>query len=312
MIGFVLAAGYGTRMRPLSDHLPKALVPVWGNPILGWMLERLWEGGIETIGVNAHYHADLIYRYCEDSTVPFSVFHEKERIRGTGGAIHFARDFLSTEPLFCICNAEPVKQVDMFSLSTRFEALSADCALVSVPCRSGGTIFFDPETHEYTGTRDDPLDFDREGNAFFIGITFYRRDVLDLITASDFSAVPIWKRIQERGGSTKILTVEDIYWRDIGSPQDLAGAYFDYLNGCVVCPLPAGMRFDPERKCAYPETYTQQQLTKVGVNCWLETLSIPTGVSMKNCIVLSGSRLPQSGIMKNVIVTPWGDISFDD
>ena len=311
MIGFVLAAGFGTRMHPLSDHLPKALVPVCGRPVLGWMLERLWQSGIETIGVNAHHLADHVYAYRESSSIPFSLFHESDRIRGTGGAIHFARDFLSGDETFCICNAEPIKSVDMAELAMRFLELNTNCALVCVPCVTAGTIFYNRITNEYTGTRDDALDFGREGNAFYIGIAFYRREVLDLVTSADFSAVPIWRRIQEQGGSTKILLAPGVYWRDIGTPVDLAGAYFDYLNGHVEYPLPEGLSFEPEKKRVFPKSCLDSDLSGIGPNCWIETSTVPAELSMESCIVLNDSRLPQTGIKKNSIVTPWGDISFE-
>ncbi len=54
MRGFILAAGFGTRLRPLSDHVPKAMVRVAGKPLLGHALDFFVENGIESIGVNSH------------------------------------------------------------------------------------------------------------------------------------------------------------------------------------------------------------------------------------------------------------------
>jgi mannose-1-phosphate guanylyltransferase len=63
MKAIVLAAGYGTRLSPLSKYLPKPLIPILGKPILGHILHKLNRSGIADIGVNMHHHADLVRQF---------------------------------------------------------------------------------------------------------------------------------------------------------------------------------------------------------------------------------------------------------
>ena len=95
MRGFVLAAGFGTRLRPLTDHIPKALVPVCGKPLLARSLAFLRGHGVTEIAVNSHYLADKIESFRREQKECFSLFHEEGNIRGTGGALYFAGEFLS-------------------------------------------------------------------------------------------------------------------------------------------------------------------------------------------------------------------------
>ena len=82
----VLAAGLGVRMRPLTDHMPKPLVPVAGKPLLDHVLDRLSAQGVERVVVNVHYLADLIERHVASRKTPQIVISdERAKLLNTGG-----------------------------------------------------------------------------------------------------------------------------------------------------------------------------------------------------------------------------------
>ena len=115
----ILAAGLGSRLRPLTDHLPKALVPVAGKPLLQHQLEKLHEAGIPEAIVNLHHHADQIEDWCADHPSPVRVLFSDERAQllDTGGALKHALPLLRDmqQPLL-------VHNVDILS-NARFEPL---------------------------------------------------------------------------------------------------------------------------------------------------------------------------------------------
>ena len=68
MRALLLAAGLGTRLRPLTNYLPKCLVPIHGRPLLDYWLETLLENGIEQVLINTHYMAPMVQQYLKKST----------------------------------------------------------------------------------------------------------------------------------------------------------------------------------------------------------------------------------------------------
>ena len=99
----ILAAGFGSRMRPLTDTLPKPLVPVAGKPLIGYAFDRLREANVKTAVVNAHYLADQIDVYCASIADPQVITSdERDAILDTGGGISRALPKLGEQPFFVL------------------------------------------------------------------------------------------------------------------------------------------------------------------------------------------------------------------
>ena len=102
----VLAAGLGTRMRPITERLPKALVEVAGKPLVGWGLDALAAVGVEKVVVNVHHHADQVAAYLARREHPrIVVSDERDQLLDSAGAIVKALPELGTEPFF-VLNAD--------------------------------------------------------------------------------------------------------------------------------------------------------------------------------------------------------------
>jgi GTP:adenosylcobinamide-phosphate guanylyltransferase len=156
MRGFILAAGFGTRLKPITDTLPKALVPVCGEPLLAHNLRVLHKSGaFSAIGVNSHYLHEFMERFQRESAIPFELFYERDKIRGTGGALDFARDFLSGDETFLIANVDILHKFDIAELASRFVKEGRICSQVSIPTDSLGTVLYDSVTGDYLGVSDD-------------------------------------------------------------------------------------------------------------------------------------------------------------
>lgn len=99
----VLAAGLGTRMRPLTDRRPKPLVEVAGKPLVDHVLDRLAAAGVETAVVNVHYYADLLEHHLLGRAHPHIVISdERGELLDTGGGVKKALPLLGEDPFFSI------------------------------------------------------------------------------------------------------------------------------------------------------------------------------------------------------------------
>jgi Nucleoside-diphosphate-sugar pyrophosphorylase involved in lipopolysaccharide biosynthesis/translation initiation factor 2B, gamma/epsilon subunits (eIF-2Bgamma/eIF-2Bepsilon) len=308
LTGFILAAGFGTRLRPLTDHLPKALISVCGSPLLQRALEFYERNGIKRIGVNSHHLPELIEGFKNNSAIPFKLFHESGAIRGTGGALLFARDFLSALETFCICNVDIIADVNLASLYETFLSHDCICGLIAVPQEKDGSIYYGATTKEYCGARTErPA---AEATAEFIGMAFYKKEFLKIIAPEDFSIVPVWKRARQLGHSVKVLEVPDACWKDTGTPRALAQIHFDVLEKRLSLSAPSDLTVDFDNKRAYPKTFSSNEISALGRDVWCEASNIPDGVFLEKCVVLRGAKIPVKEHVKNVLITPWGEMEI--
>lgn len=112
MRALLLAAGFGTRLRPITDHVPKCLVPVHGKPLLGYWLDLLLNNNVERILVNTHYLPDVVRQFVADSPWRDSIdlVHE-DTLLGTGGTVLANRKFFSNGP-FMVAHADNLTRFD--------------------------------------------------------------------------------------------------------------------------------------------------------------------------------------------------------
>ena len=120
MKAMVFAAGLGTRLKPITDTLPKALVPVCGRPLLRHVMDRLHDAGIDDIVVNVHHFAGMIVSYLQQQDIPglkVAVSDESDRLLETGGGIFHARELLlDGEPddgRFLVHNVDILSDLDI-------------------------------------------------------------------------------------------------------------------------------------------------------------------------------------------------------
>lgn len=132
MKAMVFAAGLGTRLKPLTDTMPKALVPVAGTPLLGHVLKKLAGAGYDDIVVNVHHFPDQIIEYLsgKDFGALISVSDERDLLRETGGGIRYAQALLGEEP-FLVHNVDILSNLDLGWLRDRHSPDTLATLLVS-------------------------------------------------------------------------------------------------------------------------------------------------------------------------------------
>jgi len=133
----VLAAGFGERMRPLTDRMPKPLVSVAGRPLIDHVLDRLAAAGIERAVVNVHYLADQIERHLKSRTAPTIVISdERDKLLDTGGGVVKALGAIGNEP-FVHVNSDTIwidgVKPNLEKLAEAFDPAQMDALLLLAP-----------------------------------------------------------------------------------------------------------------------------------------------------------------------------------
>ena len=144
----IFAAGLGTRLRPLTDTMPKALVPVGGQPLLWHVLMRLRDAGFGRIVINVHHFAGQITDYLEANQhfgLDISISDERQQLLDTGGGIRHALPLFSTDSPVLIHNVDILSNADLTSLYDTAVDSCADALLLVSHRDTKRYLLFDDE-----------------------------------------------------------------------------------------------------------------------------------------------------------------------
>lgn len=200
----VLAAGIGSRMRPLTDDRPKALVEVGGRALIDHALDRLAEAGVETAVVNVHHFADQMEAHLARRSWPrILISDERAGLLDSGGGIARAAAMLGPGPIF-VANTDNIwiegAKPALRALAEAWDPDRMDiCILLATRARSTG--FERPEGFLRDGdgrlTHSNSVDPLPPYNN--IGFQILKPEILDGPPGGAFSIVPIWKRLSAQG-----------------------------------------------------------------------------------------------------------------
>jgi mannose-1-phosphate guanylyltransferase len=115
---FLLAAGLGTRLKPITDKTPKCLVPICGKPLLAWWIDLMEKHGIREVLINLHYLSSKVEDFVKayNTKIKFQLFYE-EKLIGSGGTLRENKDFVKDEEAFFILYADNLTNYDLTSFS---------------------------------------------------------------------------------------------------------------------------------------------------------------------------------------------------
>lgn len=155
MKAMIFAAGLGTRLKPITDTLPKALVPVCGKPLIEHVVRRLKSAGIDQAVVNVHHFADMVVAWVQDQELmSISVSDERQMLLETGGAVLHARRYLDGCGSFLIHNVDILSDVDLGWFMSQVQPGALATLLVSER-KSSRYLLFDPLTMRLVGWKNE-------------------------------------------------------------------------------------------------------------------------------------------------------------
>lgn len=244
MRAMVLAAGLGTRLRPLTNDRPKALVEIGGRTLLELTLTRLASFGVRDVIINVHHFADLVIQYLQaNSNFGLQVeISREELLLDTGGGLKKAGWFFLQDPTrldepFILHNVDVVSTIDFQRLMNFHNGNHALATLVVQERESSRYLLFDDQG-ELCGRR---IGRDQEPELVrstpnlkalaFSGIHLISPRLLtDMTEEGVFSIIATYLRLA--GQSEKILAfrADEYYWRDLGKLEDLRQAEQDLAN----------------------------------------------------------------------------------
>ncbi len=239
----VLAAGYGTRMRPLTHTVPKALLPLWNRTLLDLNLDLLASWGVTDVLVNTHHLPERIEQHINEhprDDLRVELSYEPE-ILGTGGAVANARAFLDDKP-FWVVNADIAADVE----SEPFLGYTTDRDCI------GALWMHDQRGPRTVEMRDDRVINFRSsqpgspGTHTFCGVQLVSPDILRYIPHGEFSTiVQAYEKAMADGRVVSGIRNEECYWADMGTPSQYLDAHREVRQAWENA-QPGARLFDPD------------------------------------------------------------------
>ncbi|HQP19496.1 MAG TPA: nucleotidyltransferase family protein [Phenylobacterium sp.] len=227
----VLAAGIGSRMRPLTNDRPKALVEVGGKALIDHVLDRLADAGIETAIVNVHHFADMMEAHLAKRTTAPRIIISDERpaLLDSGGGIKAARHLLGEDPIL-VANIDSLwvggETPPLEAMKAAWDPETMDLLVLLVPRERGIGLegprgFRMDEAGRITHMADDA----NPAPLANIGFQIMKPQLLDDQPDGAFSILPLWWRLQDEGRIFGVIM--DAFWLHVGDPaaREAAEAY---------------------------------------------------------------------------------------
>ena len=293
---FILAAGLGERLRPITNFMPKPLLPILGKPVLESVLERVSPLGVHKMGINLHHKKEDIERWIKQSAFNGKIeLFTEDPVLGTGGALKNAEEFLKNST-FLVHNSDILSDIDL----TR---------LIDHHLSTGNLVTL--AVHDYP--EFNKLEVDGKGlfkgigtsqelrKLAFTGIAVYQPDFLKILPPGVSSVIDAWRKAIDEGYKIGTVDMTGCYWTDIGTPASYAKAVI------------AELRENGETVYLHPSVKSCKHIGMDGYVV-IENVSNPPspsfskrgleGIFLRNCIVLQESSVNEGSHHENCILGP--------
>jgi mannose-1-phosphate guanylyltransferase len=314
MKAMILAAGLGTRLRPLTYTMPKPMVPVLNRPLIAWAIDAFLRVGVDEIVINLHHLPEPLERYVEDEFGDRCRFHFsfEQEILGTSGGIRRVRKALENPDGFYVVNGDTVQSPPYERLRAARDQFDALATL---------TLRHPPANDRFTAVWLDEGRITGFGQGtgealMFSGSHLISNRIFDLIPDKEFSGIVDEVYMpQLAAGSTIAGVVDDGPWFDVGSPKRLIGASRDLLllatKGTFAIPHGSELRNGSLiHRDAIVNGYVTSSTIGAGSQIdgtvldsavW-DRCVVPAGTSVTSSIVAHGVKLPTGMTFSNVLI----------
>jgi len=301
----VLAAGLGTRLRPLTFELPKPMVPMLDRPVLAHIVDLLHHHGVDRIVANLHYFPDSIRGYFGDELT----YVEEAELLGTAGGVRNAREFFGDSP-FLVISGDALTDLDVPALVERHRAhggIATLCVTKVQETSEYGVVLRDSEGR-ITGFQEKPHPDEALSDLANCGIYVFSPEIFDYFPSESFAdfAHDVFPRLLENDVPFFIHELEG-YWNDVGSLTELRNGTFDALSGELQLPsLPTA---GPEAVIV-DRSSSLDAAELVEGPIWVgRNVTVESGVRLQGPLVLGDNVVVREGsAIKRSIVLPGTEI----
>ena len=302
---FILAAGYGERLQPLTNHIPKPLLPILGKPLLESIIEKIItlpsdKIRIDKIGINLHHKKEAIQEWTEKS--PFNariVLFPENPILDTGGALKNAESFLAGSD-FIVHNGYIISDIDIPALAEyhRHHRNLVTLAVHNYP--QFNNVVIDREGLLKRVGKSHSLRDASERVVAFTGIAAYSGKFLNFLPQGASSIVDAWLKVVACGHRVDTFDVTGCSWSDIGSPAA-------YVSANILA-----LRNDGEAAHIVSSTLGCDEVELDGSIVIGKGVTLGKESSLKNCIVLPNGRIESNTNYSNCIIGPDYIVPIDE
>lgn len=238
MKAMIFAAGLGTRLRPLTDHCPKALVPVAGRPMLEHVIQRLRNAGFNDLIINIHHQGEQIIEYLKKHPFPkttIRISDERNILLDTGGGILKARPMLDGNEPFLIHNVDILSDIDLHAFYQQHLQTGAEASLLVSKRHTTRYLLFDEKyyLHGWTNKETGEVKPANINPATYLQLAFggihvfspslFKRMEMNKWQGR-FSIIPFYLSICNKANIKGIKANDEDQWFDIGKPETLKQA----------------------------------------------------------------------------------------
>jgi mannose-1-phosphate guanylyltransferase/mannose-1-phosphate guanylyltransferase/phosphomannomutase len=326
MKAMVMAAGLGTRLRPLTEFLPKPMVPIANRPVLHHLLNLLVRHDVREVGINIHAFPEIITGYFGDgSALGLSIRWSEEReLLGTAGGTKKLEDFWGGEPIL-VTSGDGLHDIDVTALLGHHRRSGALATLAVKPVddpSAYGVVILDRDTR-IRGFQEKPRRDEARSDLANCGVYVIEPELLERIpkdTFYDFGE-HMWPALVAAGEPVYAYTTM-AYWNDVGGLDELRNSILDAVTGRVRIQIP-GEEIAPgvwaESGCQISPSAILEGPVVLGPNVVIEDRALIRGpaaigadsrvgrqAAIRSAALLPGSVVPDDGI---AIAGIFGDAS---
>lgn len=301
----LLAAGLGVRMRPLTDGIPKAMLPLWGRPIIDHVIDLVRSWGVREILVNVHHAPQSLIRHLRDKQkdgMIINISFEPELL-GTGGALKRAEWFPGGEP-FWVINTDITVDVSPRPFIDEFSRHSPIAALWLDP-ETG------PRTVEMVGRRITNFRSSKrgsDGTYTFCGLQLVSPALLKHMPAGkSFSIVDVYERAMASGEFVHGVVVPQSYWSDLGTPERYRKAHGDILDRNRAG-LPGGCLLGDEH-LDMTRSLRRHQVAVSGFAAVGRNAIVGCGTQIHSSVIWDGATVAPNSVINNAIIAGGAEVS---
>lgn len=280
--GIILAAGFGSRLAPLTEHVPKPVLPVCGEPMLLRTLRRLKDAGADRIAVNTHHLHEQVEDCVRNSPFADSVrlFHEPE-ILGTAGPLVNAKELLSDCDYFILHNSDVITDIDLKEMLEEHIRSGASLSMALIDGPENRVQVKGDRVVDILHRRH-PDGIGGTEDLTYACVSVFSQDFFEALPEQvrPCSFLDVWLKALETGKTIHAFRPKPEYlWYDIGSFRQYFEAHRLLMEKE---PLIIG------RNCNVSQDAVFTGFNAVGNNC-----TIPAGTHLHNCIVLDGTTVQE-------------------
>src|SRR6059058_3631456 len=236
MKAMVLAAGLGTRLRPLTYEIPKPMVPVLDRPVMAHIVDLCRRQGFDQLIASLHYCPDTIRDYFGDSIE----YRYEDELLGTAGGVRNVRDFFGDDPVLII-SGDALTDIDLNALVERHKSAGGIGTLTVKrvdDTREYGVVLHD-NAGRISGFQEKPHPDEALSDLGNCGIYCFSPEIFDYFPESDFVdwANDVFPVLLENDVPFYIHEIGE-YWNDVGSLDELRSGTFDALTGALKIDVP--------------------------------------------------------------------------